>query len=86
MTTGLTLPAEIGVQCRKCEYRNAATPDDPRDGFRECWGTLADPEPHILDYYKPDLIQKNGQPLVSVLVSYSSVGVPSDPSLPNVMV
>jgi hypothetical protein len=62
------LPADIGVQCRDCEYRNAATPEDPRDGFRECWGSLADPEPHILDYYKPGQIKKSGEPLVNILV------------------
>src|SRR5258708_98389 len=41
----------IGVNCLKCEYRNAATAVDARDGFRECWGRLGDEDPHILDYY-----------------------------------
>jgi hypothetical protein len=36
--------------CGQCEYR--ASVGDARDGFRECWGKLADAQPHILDLHR----------------------------------
>ncbi len=43
------IPVPISFACKDCEYRLAedATPN----GFRECWGELADPKPHLLDLY-----------------------------------
>jgi hypothetical protein len=58
----------IGVHCLKCEYRNAATVVDARDGFRECWGPLANEDPHILDYYHASSIGGSPPPLVDTLV------------------
>jgi hypothetical protein len=59
----------IGVHCLKCEYRNAATVADARDGFRECWGPLASEDPHILDYYYAGSIGGGGRPpLINTLV------------------
>jgi hypothetical protein len=51
----------IGWACRDCEYRL----EDPRvpNGFRECWGALADVEPSILTLYK------GGAPLVDPLLA-----------------
>ena len=43
------MPVPISFSCKDCEYR--AEEDEGRNGFRECWGTLADPDPHILDLY-----------------------------------
>lgn len=57
----------IGVNCLKCEYRNAATGLDARDGFRECWGPLADEDPHILDYYHSSSIGGLNTPLINTL-------------------
>lgn len=42
---------EIGQRCAKCEYRGAANDGEP-DGFRECWGDLAEPIPHVLDLWR----------------------------------
>ena len=39
---------EIGQHCKHCEYRLSAV-DARQNGFRECWGSLADPNPHVLD-------------------------------------
>ena len=39
--------APISKKCKGCEYH--ASDRDDRDGFRECWGKLADEEFHILD-------------------------------------
>jgi hypothetical protein len=75
------LRTAIGVQCRDCEYRNATTAADSRDGFRECWGDLADESPHILDYYKPGLIKRDGELLVNTLVQQGKAGMAEiDPS------
>ena len=50
------IPVQINVDCRKCEYRfvpggNAKRSDWDKEGFRECWGSLADEDPNLLDYY-----------------------------------
>ena len=46
------IPAPLTLRCAGCEYRDAS-PDDPaRDGFRQCWGPLADAPPSILDLYR----------------------------------
>ena len=41
--------AEISFSCKDCEYR--VDENESRNGFRECWMELADPQPHILDLY-----------------------------------
>jgi hypothetical protein len=58
----------IGVHCLQCEYRNAATMVDSRDGFRECWASLANEDPHILDYYHASSIGGRNTPLINSLV------------------
>src|SRR6202043_3356215 len=50
------IPIQINVDCRKCEYRfvpggDAKRSDWNKEGFRDCWGSLADEDPSILDYY-----------------------------------
>lgn len=44
------LAPELSVKCGKCEYRNAKA-EAALDGFRQCWGTLADAKPSLLDLY-----------------------------------
>jgi hypothetical protein len=39
------ITAELAFTCRDCEYRV----DDQKSGFKECWGRLAEPKPHILE-------------------------------------
>ncbi len=46
-------------QCRVCEYRVA---NEMKNGFRECWGKLADAEPHILDLYRVGQIGSSKTP------------------------
>ena len=48
----------LGVQCKKCEYR---LEDGKKSGFNECWGKLADVTPHLLDFYRVDVLGKKGQ-------------------------
>lgn len=58
------LPAPIGTHCGKCEFR---MPDSTApNGFRECWGQLADARPSVLDLYRvtqasgPEDLIRNG--------------------------
>ena len=39
----------LGSYCKSCEYRVEAL---EQNGFRDCWGQLADPSPHLLDLYQ----------------------------------
>lgn len=39
----------IDKNCKGCEFR--ASEADPRDGFKECWGEMAEVTPHIFDLY-----------------------------------
>jgi hypothetical protein len=38
----------LRYQCRNCEFR-LGNGRNEGDGFHECWGALAEPEPHIFD-------------------------------------
>ena len=58
---------EIGVKCKKCEYRLAA--NEKRNGFRECWGNLANPDPHLLDLFRVDLAGGKNSDLVATLAA-----------------
>jgi len=59
----------LSVNCRSCEYRAEPGAADARDGFKECWGPLADASPHILDMYHVSGIGGRGGPVVNGLVS-----------------
>lgn len=37
---------QISKKCKSCEFN---TPDQSKNGFKECWGALADHEHHIFD-------------------------------------
>jgi hypothetical protein len=61
------------VECRKCEYRflpggDTEHSDWSKEGFRECWGELADVEPNLLDYYYVTSINRNSG-LINSLIS-----------------
>ena len=62
------LPAQIGYNCRNCEYRI----DDGagKSGFAECWGPLALAKPHVFDLYQLRLAKGvSGKPIVNELVT-----------------
>jgi hypothetical protein len=64
----------INVRCRVCEYRlpsNFAGSDsrESKNGFVECWGELANEEPHLLDYYHVSSIGGRNTPLANSLIS-----------------
>ena len=62
------------VCCRACEYRlpsNFVESDGgkPKNGFVECWGELANVDPHILDYYHVSTIGGAKTPLANSLIA-----------------
>jgi hypothetical protein len=74
------LPSILSSSCRDCEFRHSdgTTPD----GFRECWGALADASPHVLELLnigqlrgptEQDLVQElaaNGQSSLADALPY----------------
>ncbi|NUN66477.1 DUF2779 domain-containing protein [Pseudanabaena biceps] len=65
--------APIGKGCKGCEYR--ASDRDSRDGYRECWGDLADVENHVFDLYQMGRIGSNEAPLVNELIQQKKVSM-----------
>ncbi|MBD2175378.1 DUF2779 domain-containing protein [Pseudanabaena sp. FACHB-1998] len=65
--------APISKSCKGCEYR--ASDRDSRDGFKECWGDLADEEFHVLDLYQMGRIGGNDTPLVNELIQQKKVSM-----------
>jgi hypothetical protein len=43
------VPPTLGGHCKACEFHVDAR--EPRNGFRECWGTRADAKPHVLELH-----------------------------------
>jgi hypothetical protein len=64
---------EIGLKCKKCEYRLDAV--EKRNGFRECWGKLANPDPHLLDLYRVDLAGGKNSDLFVTLAASGKVAL-----------
>jgi hypothetical protein len=65
--------APISKGCKGCEYR--ASDRDPRDGFKECWGDLADVENHVLELYQMGRIGTHEAPLVNELIQQKKVSM-----------
>jgi hypothetical protein len=63
------LPAEISHKCKACEYRMPNQHGD-KNGFRDCWGSLADHEPHVLDLYRVDLAGGKNHNLIAELAAH----------------
>ncbi|MEZ4757655.1 MAG: DUF2779 domain-containing protein [Flavobacteriales bacterium] len=69
----------IGLHCASCEYRGAA-PDDPaRDGFRQCWGPLADAPPTVLDLYRAGNLNTWQGGALDDLIAQGRVGIADVP-------
>ena len=67
------ITTDLGVNCRKCEYRAQST--GQHDGFRECWRNLTDAEPHILDLYHVSTIGGRGGPIANRLIRDGKAGL-----------
>lgn len=70
--TKISIP--ISKSCKNCEYR-LPTNQDLNNGFRECWGKLAEVEPHILDLYQMGRIGGHDTPLVNELINQGQVSL-----------
>jgi hypothetical protein len=59
----------INKSCKACEFKcDGAT----KNGFKECWGNLADSDPHIFDlYYGGSVTNEDKQPYLDELISLS---------------
>ncbi|MGH7523080.1 MAG: DUF2779 domain-containing protein [Gemmatimonadales bacterium] len=62
-------PSELNWQCRDCEFRLADGDSRGPNGYRECWGKLADPVPHIFDLYHLGSVQVAGERLGNQLIA-----------------
>ena len=63
----------LSVACKGCEYR--ATAAGASDGYRECWGALADAKPHLLDLYHVGDLGGRGGPVANELIRQGKVGL-----------
>lgn len=91
LNTPEAFASDIGLKCKGCEYWVAN--DEPRNGFRECWGKGADSNPHILELGQlgnvnnraafknciEDLIKRGKTALLDVPVEYVSNEDPDKP-------
>lgn len=66
------IPVQINKNCFKCEYRSYG--DDSRDGFRECWGVLADISPHVSELYYAGSVG-GSEPVVDRLIAQGRVSL-----------
>ncbi len=56
----------LGKHCRDCEFK---------EGFKECWGVLAEVQPHIFDLYQMGRLTSRGEPLVNQLIHQGKVSL-----------
>jgi hypothetical protein len=71
---------EIGQKCKTCEYRLPVKDVKP-SGFEECWGGLANAEPHVLDLYRVDMLGGKKHDVVAEMAAAGKAGlgdVPAD--------
>jgi hypothetical protein len=66
--------------CKSCEFRvgDSQAKDSDRavkDGFKECWGELAEVEPHIFDLYHMGRVGGNETPVVNDLIQMGKVNM-----------
>jgi uncharacterized protein DUF2779 len=60
--------SKIGQKCEGCEYRVMGE-TGPKNGFRECWGALADAAPHVLDLYRVDSLGGKNRDVVAEMAA-----------------
>jgi len=71
------IPTQIAFACRDCEYR--LPEEEKQNGFRECWGKLADVKPHIFEMYRAGQIKGTNGPLVDELIAQGKAGLSDIP-------
>ena len=71
------IQAQISFACRECEFR--VYDEEKYNGFRECWGNLADVKPHIFEMYYAGQIKGTSGPLVNELIAQGKAGLADIP-------
>ncbi len=61
---------ELNKNCFCCEFR---TNDNCKNGFKECWGTLADVKPSIADLYHLGTLGGNKNPIANQMIKEGKV-------------
>jgi hypothetical protein len=69
----------VGLHCADCEYRGASPEDPARDGFRQCWGALADAPPTVLDLYRAGNLNTWQNGALDDLIAQGRVGIADVP-------
>lgn len=67
------IPTRVGRKCFNCEYRGL--PDDPRNGFLECWGELGRVAPHVSELYHAGTLGGRGGFLVEEMIAAKRVSL-----------
>ena len=70
----------IGQKCKKCEFRTESS-DEQANGFQECWGHLAEVQPHVLDLFRVDALGGKSRDVVAEMVAKNTAlltDVPND--------
>jgi len=63
----------INKACKACEFK---CDGNTKNGYKECWGKLADSEPHIFDlYYGGSIKNEAKQPYLDELISLSKTSL-----------
>ena len=79
-TTGL----ERDSRCKSCEFH---TPTAAKNGFRDCWGDLADPSPHMLELYSIGKAKApDGSPVIDWMLRHDRAAlldIPLDGLIPR---
>ena len=65
------IPTPLSLNCSDCEYQVAN--DENQNGYRECWGALADVKPHIFEMYRLGQIAKGA--IAEQLIAQSKVSL-----------
>jgi hypothetical protein len=63
----------LSLNCRGCEYR--ANAGAITDGYKECWGELADVKPHLFDLYHLSSVGGRGGPIPNRLIEERKVSL-----------
>jgi hypothetical protein len=75
LVTDTKITTPISVRCKDCEYR--LSDDRQPNGFRECWGVMADIKPHILNLGYLGNFNKKGE--VTHLIDSGKAGLDDVP-------
>lgn len=63
---------QINKDCKKCQFKDLV---GNKDGFKECWGDLANVHPHIFDLYSMGTIGGRNNPYVNELINQGKVSL-----------